>query len=92
MVWSKLTLYRQDSLLLGCIYRSPNSSLKTSLERKNIIEKANNSGCSHLCMIGDIVWNLNVSLSSEKHPSNFIFGSFGRQLLTSACQKCNYIS
>ena len=48
MVWIKITLYQQDSLLFGCINRSPNSSLKTSLELKNIIEKANNSGCSHL--------------------------------------------
>ena len=75
MVWIKIILYRQDSLLLGCIYRSPNSSIKSSLELTNIIEKVNKSGCSHLCILGDfnfkdIDWNLNISLASEKHVAS----------------------
>ena len=66
-IWCHIPLESGDCLLLGVIYRSPNSDLLNFEHLCSLLTSANNSGCSHLLITGDfnmphISWTaLNVS-------------------------------
>ena len=53
-VWIKLKLKGNDELLVGCIYKSPNSDKENlSLLNKMIIEASQMKQFSHLLIMGD---------------------------------------
>ena len=69
-------------MLIGCIYRSPNSSINSMLELGKLLEVACSYGCSHLCIMGDfnfkeINWGERDTNTSETHAAN-IFLEFTR--------------
>jgi len=73
-VWCTLTLKNQDRLIVGLVYRSPNSSEsqnKHLLERMDYVLEQN---YSHVLIMGDfnypeINWNMDISTASADHPS-----------------------
>ena len=77
-VWCRIKLRNNDSLLVGCIYRSPNSSDQNSLELINLFGKARNSRDSHKLIMGDfnlkdINWeNLTTSVGETHLASLFV--------------------
>ena len=55
-IWLRISLMEGDSLLLGCIYRSPSSSTS---DNDNLIDLLNNVGenkAYHKIILGDINW------------------------------------
>ena len=55
-LWLYISLTKRDSLLLGCIYRSPSSSTSN---HDNLIALSNNAGenmASHKVALGDFTW------------------------------------
>ena len=55
-LWLRISLMKGDSLLLGCIYRSPSLSASNN---DNLIDLLNNVGedtASHKVIIGDFNW------------------------------------
>ena len=59
-VWIKLKLKGSDELLVGCIYKSPNSDKENlSLLNKMIIEASQMKQFSHLLIMGDFTTKAN---------------------------------
>ena len=59
-MWLCISLMKGDSLLLGCIYRSPSSSASNN---DNLIDLLNNVGedkASHKVILGDFNWRMKV--------------------------------
>ena len=74
-IWTKIKLSNNDILLIGCIYRSPNSSNNSIIELGKLLEEACSCGCSHLCIMGDfnfkeINWEKGDTNTNETHPAN----------------------
>ena len=65
-LWVTIQLKNNDQLLLGCIYRSPNSTAENTELMNLLMEKAASEGFSHLLICGDfnfpnIDWENNFS-------------------------------
>ena len=63
VVWVKLQLNGNDSLLMGCFYRSGSGSDSNNNEMRQLIEKAVGLKFTYTCLVGDfnypdIKWNL----------------------------------
>ena len=52
-VWCDVKLTENDRLLIGCIYRSPNSSISNDAKINKALIHANNIGFSHVLIMGD---------------------------------------
>ena len=68
--WSIVKLADNKSLLVGVIYRSPNSNTQNNENLLMLMNKAFKSKCDHVLLCGDfnlplIDWNLNQCLDSE---------------------------
>jgi endonuclease/exonuclease/phosphatase family metal-dependent hydrolase len=55
-VWAKVKLNNADQLLIGCMYRSPNSSRDMNDHLNESIRKAADAMESHLLIMGDFNW------------------------------------
>ena len=53
-VWCEATLMENDKLLIGCIYRSPNSNVTNDAKINDTLKKANNLGFSHVLIFSDL--------------------------------------
>ena len=73
-VWARVNLRGRDSLLVGSIYRSPNSSPENNELFNKLFNAASNSGHSHILIMGDcnhpdIDWSNGTTTHSETHPT-----------------------
>lgn len=72
-IWVKVKLKGNDMLLLGCIYRSPNS-IRDNTEKLNILlKRAITTKCSHFIVLGDfnypeINWDTFTCNKDLSHP------------------------
>ena len=74
-VWCEIGLKDDDNLLIGCIYRSPNSSQKNNDHLLELIRAACNKRNSHLLIMGDfnyseVDWVSYTSSANEHHGSS----------------------
>ena len=86
-VWCKAKLMRNDKLLIGCIYRSPNSNVTTDAKINDTLKKANNLGFSHVLIFGDLNnpslnWRENTSPPDSNHPSTIFMEAVRESFLT----------
>ena len=56
-VWCEVKMMGKDKLLIGCIYRSPNSNAINDVRINATLKKANNLGFSHVLIFGDLKLN-----------------------------------
>ena len=79
--WVEIHLSRNDSILCGCIYRSPTKEKEASLESTNevydILAKASERNDAHLLICGDfnyreIDWENESSNEKSEHCSSFL--------------------
>ena len=61
-IWVEVSLNKNDTLLVGCIYRSPGSSDENNQKLNDIISEAKNHHHTHFMLLGDfnypnIVWD-----------------------------------
>ena len=74
-LWVELPLEGSDSLLIGCLYRSPSSSQQNAEELNETLRHACSLNHSHLLMVGDlnmpqIDWSTSYSTAPEDHFSH----------------------
>lgn len=73
-VFCSIRLRNNDHLLLGCIYRSPNSSRENNDNLEKVMAWAMSLNYSHVCITGDfnykeIDWESNSANASNNHQS-----------------------
>lgn len=73
-VWLEIPLNNHDNLLLGCIYRSPNSTPENNDKLNHLIGSLDTNRFSHILILGDfnykeINWLRNCCDTSEDHPA-----------------------
>ena len=73
-LWCRIKLNKADNLILGCIYRSPNSQEDNNENLFKLIKKVCNMKPSHLLIVGDfnikeINWVDIISPANETHIS-----------------------
>ena len=61
-IWAEVSLNKNDTLLVGCIYRSPGSSEENNQTLNDMIIEAKNNHHTHFMLLGDfnypnIVWD-----------------------------------
>ena len=76
-----------DKLLIGCIYRSPNSNVTNDAKINDTLKKANNLGFSHVLIFGDLNnpslnWRENTSPPDGNHPSTIFMEAVRESFLT----------
>ena len=79
-VWCRIKLRNNDSLLVGCVYRSPNSTDQNSLEVINLFERAKDSRDTHKLVMGDfnfreINWETVTTSVGETHIASLFVES-----------------
>ena len=80
-VWCNLQLRGNDSLIIGLVYRSPNSPSSNITQLVDAIEEARKMKHSHFIIMGDfnfpgINWELQTSSDPADHPSQIFLDSF----------------
>ena len=74
--WCEISLANNDRLLLGCIYRSPNSPNENNDQmRKDLTEITNSKSYSHILICGDFNYpgiNWEKETSTSKREKEFI--------------------
>ena len=73
-VWCKASLDKGDKLIIGCIYRSPNSSVEKNNELYDMLKNVCASNPAHILILGDfsskeINWDLFNCNTNENHPA-----------------------
>ena len=86
-VWCEAKLMKNDKLLSGCIYRSPNSNVTNDAKINDTLKKANNLGFSHVLIFGDLNhpslnWRENTSPPDGNHPSTIFMEAVRESFLT----------
>ena len=86
-IWCDLKLANNDILLVGCIYRSPNSSQLQNSRVNDQIVKASLAKASHVMILGDfnhpeINWKTQSCASPRSHPANLFLESVRDSFLT----------
>ena len=74
-VWTKIKLAGNKSLLVGVVYRSPNSTNENNQNMLQVLRTAASANCQYLTICGDfnlplIDWNTKRSLESENALSS----------------------
>ena len=74
-VWCEVRLMGSDKLLVGCVYRSPNSNRENDVKINTTLQKANSSGYSHVLVCGDfnhpsLNWRDSTSPTDVNHPAS----------------------
>ena len=72
--WCKINLSGGDNIIIGCVYRSPNSTRENNLNLFDTIQDISGGNPSHLLILGDfnikcIDWNNITSTENETHIS-----------------------
>ena len=75
LIWLEMTLVNNDKLLLGCVYRSPNSTDVENEQLNMELKAAVQRGYSHILITGDfnypeINWDTYNTHYSEDHRSS----------------------
>ena len=75
-LWLKINVNKNDKLLVGCMYRSPNSEDANTEEMLNVLKQVTQSNISDILIMGDfnypnINWNTWAS-SMDKDSTSFI--------------------
>ncbi|XP_033126841.1 uncharacterized protein LOC117124646 [Anneissia japonica] len=75
-VWVKVNLRVNESILIGCVYRSPNSSNNNNLLLLELLKKADDFNVDHVVVVGDfnykfINWET-MEVPMEKHSRDFL--------------------
>ena len=86
-VWCEAKLMKNYKLLIGCIYRSPNSNVTNDAKIIDTLKKANNLGFSHVLIFGDLNhpslnWRENTSPPDGNHPSTIFMEAVRESFLT----------
>jgi len=73
-VWCSVVLPDKDSVLLGCVYRSPNNSDIDNARVNIMLKAASDMKHKHHILMGDfnfpeIDWDLGITRTSENHPA-----------------------
>ena len=77
-VWCKLSLAKGDKLILGCIYRSPHSTVENITKLYDMLTNVCAINPSHMLILGDfnfkeINWNLfNCNVNETHHAYKFL--------------------
>ena len=79
-VWCEIRLRGTDKLLVGCIYRSPNSSAENNALLAEHLSLASNRGNSHVIVMGDfnhpeIDWTKIQTTVGINHPATIFLES-----------------
>ncbi len=74
-IWAVIEPQPGTKILLGCMYRSPNSTSENNQKLIDILSQACNAPKTHLLVLGDfnfkeIDWNLGIAKCSEIHPAS----------------------
>ena len=74
-VWCRLKLDKGDSLLIGCVYRSPSSSVENCINMNNVIYEAVKLRDTHLLIVGDfnypeMDWEFRQTSESMQHNAS----------------------
>ena len=74
-VWCHINLKNRDTILIGCIYRSPNASVENFQELKTLFTKCRDANYSHKLLVGDfnlkeINWCEMTTNVSELHMAS----------------------
>ena len=74
-VWLNLKPNKEDRILVGCIYRSPNSTNENNDKLNELMIAASNTDASHVLIMGDfnfpeINWEANMSQTTEHHRAS----------------------
>ena len=73
-LWIKIKLKHQDSILVGTIYRSPNTSPDNSGNIRTLLERANQLKYSHIIVTGDFnMSTTNWELIQATNPCQIAF-------------------
>ena len=86
-VWCEMKLGNNDKLLIGCIYRSPNSTLENNPRlNKMIIDAARLKTFTHVLIGGDfnypgINWQNETTARSDVHPETLFLESIQEAFL-----------
>ena len=72
--WCEVNLEKSDRMIIGCIYRSPNSSSENGNQLNRLIKYMSDKNPSHLLIMGDfnypeIDWHTQTSSKHEPHDS-----------------------
>ena len=86
-VWMLIEPRQQEKVLLGCVYRSPNSSETNNEKLNDIINQAGKVTGTHLIIVGDfnykeIDWNREVAACNESHPATKFLDTVTGNFLT----------
>ena len=54
-IWCEIRLYRGDKLLVGCVYRSPNSTNENNALLLELLKAATNGRHSHVVIMGWVI-------------------------------------
>ena len=73
--WSEVSLQGKDSVIIGVVYRSPNSTAEENEQVVKVIRQAVSIGASHVIILGDfnypdIQWQSQTVNASSDHPSH----------------------
>ena len=73
-VWCKVSLDKGDKLIIGCMYRSPNSSVEKNNELYDMLKNVCASNPAHILILGDfnskeINWDRFNCNTNENHPA-----------------------
>ena len=74
-VWCQINLKNNDKMIVGCIYRSPNSTIENNKELFQLLNSVNNKHFSHILIVGDfnckeIDWRLQSTSVNENHVAS----------------------
>lgn len=72
MLWLTMNLNRNDKLLIGCVYRSPNNTERENEEMMAELVRAAQSQCSHILITGDLNYsNTDWEAFSAPHDTDY---------------------
>ena len=92
-VWAQIKLKNNDSLLIGCLYRSPSSSRDNCNSLINMLDHVNSLRKSHLLIMGDfnfkeIDWVNQSTSTSEEHISSLFLENIRDNYLFQHVTEC----
>ena len=90
-VWAQIRLCNSDTLLVGSVYRSPNSSITNNENFNSMLQQANSLNYSHVLIMGDcnrkeINWEDQTTSCSENHEAFKFLESYRDSYLFQHCR------
>ena len=80
-VWCKIVVQNKEKLLVGCVYRSPSSSLSNNERLRTLLNRSVDKKYEYLIIVGDfnykeIDWSLMSSKVGFEHPATVFLEGF----------------